>query len=182
MEQVELEFGSGNRHRRTGVWSNYQRFIYFYSHNTSSFLRDVECSLRPSKTLMLFPPPLSFRLLRAAETPMPDEPAAIFYSFFPPVSAAHPRPAPACRCSSSRQRCILFTARVRCQCSVFPEIPLRSGLKEPAAAAEQVSKKSIGLHVHVFTGPHAVVASPASCPVTTLGFHLRAALPKPCAF
>lgn len=126
--------------------------------------------------------PLSFRLLRAAETPMPDEPAAIFYSFFPPVSAAHPRPAPAS--SSSRQR-LLFTTRVRCQCSVFPEIPLRSGLKEPAAAAEQVSNKSIGLlllHVFTVTGPHAVVASPASCPVTTLGFHLRAALPKPCAF
>lgn len=77
------KFGSGNRHRRTGVWSNYQRFIYFYSHNTSSFLRDVECSLRPSKTLMLFPPPLSFRLLRAADGDTDaGRTCCHFYSFF----------------------------------------------------------------------------------------------------
>jgi hypothetical protein len=98
---------------------------------------------------------------------MPDEPAAIFYSFFPPVSAAHPRPAPACRCSSSRQRCILFTARVRCHASV------QYSRKYPS----DLVSNSLLLRLNKCRNPLAYLFT--SSPVLTLSWRLRLLAPSP---
>lgn len=120
---------------------------------------------------------LSFRPLPVAETPMPDDLLSFSFFFFPPVSAARPRPALACTNAyfySHNQRIPGNTPPIRAQRSCY-SVGV-GGLRiwpEPLRSARSLA---------YFTSRHAVVASPASCCCPgTLGFHfhLRARRGRP---